>query len=104
MFSVHIIELSHSPGDDEDRTSLAFHGFETAQQAQEFARRWLRDSLEELRRPNQSAAALRQAFFLFGESADVPEIGYSAISELDTFIQHPATPDERNWKALRPPQ
>jgi hypothetical protein len=56
--------------------------------AVEFARRWARDSLEELRKPNQSKEELQNVVYIFGEAAVVLDGDYSASSELDFFIDH----------------
>ncbi len=69
--------------------------------AKEFARRWARASLEELRKKNQSKDSLKKQWFIFGDDAVVLGSGYSASSELDFFIKNPAKPEEIDWKALK---
>nr|MDO8080179.1 hypothetical protein [Candidatus Freyarchaeota archaeon] len=75
-------------------------GFPTLELAIEFARRWVRDSLEDFRKPNQSKEELRKMWHNFGEDATVLGGDYSGGSELDFFIDHPATPEERDWKSI----
>jgi hypothetical protein len=86
---------------DEDG-SYTISGFPTFELAGEFARRWVRDSLEELRKPSISNEELRRSWFLFGEDAAVMGDEYFAGSqELDFFILNPATPEECDWKAIK---
>ena len=77
--------------------------FPTFELAKEFARRWVRDSVEELRAPGQSAEELRRRWFTFGEDASVlrGEPHYAGSHELDYFIAHTATPEERDWQAVK---
>lgn len=75
--------------------------FDNENDAREFARRWTRASLEELRRENQSKEDLKKQWSLFGDDAVVLGIGYSASSELDFFIKNPAKPEEIDWKTLK---
>jgi hypothetical protein len=91
----HYLEPEHELQVDE---------FATLEQAREFARRRVRDSLEELRRPGQSREELRSLWYAFGEDATVVSEcgGYRGSSELDCFIDHPATAEERDWLALYP--
>jgi hypothetical protein len=77
-------------------------GFDSLETASEFARRWVRDSVEELRKPGQSKGELRAAWFTFGEDAVVVGGDYAGAKELDFFIEHSATAQERYWQALRP--
>ncbi|MGQ9722243.1 MAG: hypothetical protein ACUVXA_13085 [Candidatus Jordarchaeum sp.] len=76
-------------------------GFPTLELAIEFARRWTRDSLESFRKPNQSKKELRKMWYMFGETAIVLDSDYSANSELDFFIDHPATLEERDWQSVK---
>lgn len=97
-YSIRIVENSHF---DDSEGIYLIEGFATFSLAAEFARRWVRDSLEELRRPNQSQDELRKLWFLFGEDAVVVGNHYSGSAELDFFIEHPATPEERDWAAIK---
>lgn len=98
-FSVLIIDMyNHDPAGD-----YVIGGFPTFALAKEFARRWVRGSVEELRRPGQSQDELRRLWFMFGEDASVlgGEPHYAGSHELDYFVAHPATRDERDWQAIR---
>ncbi len=98
-FGVLIVEMSHY-GDVEGERLVA--GFPSFALAREFARRWVRDSLEELRGAATNDEELRCAWALFGEDAIV--IGaerYAGSHELDDFISQPATPEERDWQAIQ---
>ena len=98
-FSVLIIDMfRHDPEED-----YLVGGFPTFELAKEFARRWVRDSVEEQRQPGQSKEELRRRWFIFGEDASVlgGEPRYVGSHELDFFIEHPARPEERDWQAVR---
>ncbi len=95
LYSVRIIEMSHYHDPDNERDH---DGFPSAELAKEFARRWVRDSLEELRKPGQTAEELREMWFIFGEDAFTE--GYKGSDELDYFIAHPATAEECDWESV----
>ena len=97
-YSVLIIDLfRHDPSED-----YVVGGFPTFELAKEFARRWVRDSVEEHRKPGQSSEDLRRMWHIFGEDASVlgGEPHYAGSHELDYFIEHPASPEERDWRAV----
>jgi hypothetical protein len=80
-------------------------GFETLMQANAFARRYVRDSVERCRAPGASAKEVLEAWFAYGEDADVPdagEAGWRSATELGDFVDHPAGTEERDWRALDP--
>ena len=80
-------------------------GFETLMQANAFARRYVRDSVERCRVPGASAKEVLEAWFAYGEDADVPgagEAGWRSANELGDFVDHPASTEERDWRALDP--
>ena len=98
-YSVLIIDMFHyDPKED-----YVIDGFPTFELAKEFARRWVRDSVEEQRRPGQSSEDLRRMWHAFGEDASVlgGEPHYAGSHELDYFIEHPATSEERDWQAVK---
>jgi hypothetical protein len=98
-YSVLIIDMfQYDPQED-----YAIDGFPTFELAKEFARRWVRDSVEEQRKPGQSKEDLRKMWLTFGEDASVlqGEPHYAGSHELDYFIEHPASPEERDWRAVR---
>ncbi len=98
-YSVLIIEMSRYMDEEGERE---VRGFATWELAREFAQRWVRDSLEEQRRPGQSCEQLRKMWLMFGDDAVV--IGgasYAASDELDYFIANPATREERDWQSIK---
>ncbi len=94
-YSVRIIEMAHAQDPENERD---YEGFPTPELAREFARRWVRDSVEELRTPEQAAGELRTLWFVFGEDALTD--GYKGSDDLVYFIEHPATRRERDWVAV----
>lgn len=98
-YSVLIIDMfNYDPEDD-----YVIDGFPTFELAKEFARRWVRDSVEEQRKPGQSKEELRKMWLTFGEDASVleGEPHYAGSHELEYFIEHPASAQERDWKVIR---
>jgi hypothetical protein len=97
-YSVLIIDMSY----DEEK-NFVVEGFPTVELANEFARRWVRDSVEELRGVNQTKEEVRHLWYIFGEDASVlgGEPHYAGSHELDYFIEHPATREERDWQAIK---
>lgn len=98
-YSVLIIDMSHYM---DEESEYRIDGFPSFELAREFVRRWVRDSVEELRSPDQSADELRKSWFMWGEDAFV--IGgksYAGSHDLDFFIANPATAEERDWKAIK---
>ena len=77
--------------DDPDH-EIEVPGFLSRDDAITYARRRTRRSLEELRKPGQSPAALRDLWLTLGEDCRVvgPEgVVYRASAELEHFIRHP---------------
>lgn len=99
-WSVLVIDMFHYM-DPEDGERLVA-GFLNPEDAIEYARRRTRSSVEECRPSASDAAALRTAWFMFGEDCIALDIGYKGFAELDEFIAHPATPDEIDWVSLEP--
>jgi hypothetical protein len=97
-YSVLIIDMSYI-----DEKNFVVQGFPTLQLANEFARRRVRDSVEELREPNQTQGDLRRLWHTFGQDASVlgGEPHYAGSHELDYFIEHPATGEERDWQSIK---
>lgn len=96
--SVLIIDMSYDSEKD-----FVVGGFPTAELANEFARRWVRDSVEALRAANQTREELRRMWHMFGEDASVlgGDPHYAGSHELDYFIDHPATAAERDWQEIK---
>ena len=97
-YSVLIIDMfRYDPEED-----YVIDGFQTFELAKEFARRWVRDSVEEYRQPGRSKEELRGMWYTFGEDAVVQgETVYVGSHELDYFVEHPATAEERDWQAVK---
>jgi hypothetical protein len=86
-YSVLVIDMSYDGEKD-----FVVEGFPTVQLANEFARRRVRDSVEELRGLNQANEDVRRTWHMFGEDASVVggEPHYAGSHEPDYFIEHPA--------------
>ena len=78
--------------------------FAEADIAREFARRWVRATLEEMRDRAMSGDELIDLWHVFGEDAVLAGGGYAGSAELAFLAEHPASAAETDWKALRPPQ
>jgi hypothetical protein len=99
---VRILDLS---GGAEDNIVEEIRGFPTLMQANAFARRYVRDSVERCRGPGLSSREVLDAWFAFGEDAEVLDAGESAWrsgTELSDFVDRPAGEEERDWRALDP--
>jgi hypothetical protein len=80
-------------------------GFTTLMQATEFARRYVRDSLERCRAPGMDPRDVLDTWFSFGEDAhliDAGEGAWQSATELHDFAARPARAEERDWRALDP--
>ncbi len=80
-------------------------GFPTLMQANAFARRYVRDSVERCRRPGLAPRDVLDAWFAYGEDAEVVEAGeagWRSGTELADFAHRPAAAEERDWRALDP--
>ena len=99
---VRILDLS---GGAEDNIVEEVAGFPTLMQANAFARRYVRDSVELCRGPGASAKEVLEAWFAFGEDAlvvDAEEGGWRSATELGDFVDKRAAVEERDWRALDP--
>ena len=99
---VRILDLS---GGAEDNIVEEIGGFPTLMQANEFARRYVRDSVELARAAGGSSREVLDAWFAFGEDAlviDAGEDGWRSANELSDFVDRPASAEERDWRALDP--
>jgi hypothetical protein len=99
---VRILDLS---GGAEDNVVEEVAGFPTLMQANEFARRYVRDSVERCRAPGLSPREVLDAWFAFGEDAEVmdaAEDGWRSAASLADFSERPADEEDRDWRALDP--
>ncbi len=99
---VRIVDLS---GGAEDNLVEEVAGFPTLMQANAFARRYVRDSVERCRAPGLNSRDVLDAWFAFGEDAEIdgqPEGAWRSATELADFGERPATEEDRDWRALDP--
>ncbi len=116
QFRVRIRDLT---GGAEDGIVEEVKGFLSLEEANEFARRYVRDSVELCRAPGLSPREVVEAWFAFGEDAEVLEAamdvaigaalvidaeagGWSSEVEVAFFAEEPAMEEERDWRALDP--
>jgi hypothetical protein len=99
---VRILDLS---GGAEDNIVEEIKGFPTLMQANAFARRYVRDSVERCRQPGMSAKEVLDIWFAFGEDAeivDAGDAGWRSANEMADFAARAADPEDRDWRALDP--
>ncbi len=99
---VRIIDLS---GGAEDNVVEEVGPFASIEEANTFARRYVRDSVERCRTPDLDAKAVLDAWFAFGEDAVVLEsgdAGWRSAAELHDFAARKASRGERDWRSLDP--
>lgn len=99
---VRILDLS---GGAENNIVEEIGGFPTLMQANQFARRYVRDSVERCRAPGLTGREVLDAWFAYGEDAEVvdaAENGWRSGTELSDFSEQPATAEDRDWRALDP--
>lgn len=101
--AVRILDLSGANGSDPVEV---VRGFETVAHANAFARRYVRDSLDRCRAPGMTSDEVLEAWFAYGEDAEVTGAGddaWRSASELRDFAEARAgDPEERNWRVLDP--
>ena len=99
---VRILDLS---GGAENNVVEEIGGFPTLMLANAFARRYVRNSVELCRAPGLTTKEVLEAWFAFGEDAEVldaGESGWRSATELGDFVDTPAGEEERDWRALDP--
>ena len=102
VWRVRILDLS---GGAEDNIVEEIGPFDTLDDANLFARRYVRDSFERCRAPGMDAKAVLDAWFAFGEDASVPEsaeAGWQSAAELHDFAARRANMADRDWRSLDP--
>lgn len=101
--SVRILDLSGANGDEPVET---VRGFGSLGHANTFARRYVRDSVERCRQRGMSGPQVLEAWFAYGEDAEVAgaETGaWSSKTELKDFSERPFPQgDQRDWRAIDP--
>src|ERR1019366_1129818 len=99
---VRILDLS---GGAEANIVEEIGGFPTLMHANAFARRYVRDSVERCRAPGMDTKQVLEAWFAFGEDAEVIDAGdgcWRSATELGDFVDRQATAEERDWRSLDP--
>lgn len=99
---VRILDLSAAP---DDNIIEEVRGFPSLMQANAFARRYVRDSIERCRAAGARGDDVLEAWRRWGEDAavvDAEDAGWRSASELAEFADAPAVEEERNWRALDP--
>lgn len=100
---VRILDLS---GGAEGGVVEEIAGFPTLMQANAFARRYVRDSVELCRTAGMSSREVLDRWFAFGEDAEVlnaPEGGaWKSATELHDFAARASGEEDRDWRALDP--
>jgi len=101
--AVRILDLSGANGSDPVEV---VRGFISVAHANAFARRYVRDSLERCRTDGMASDEVLEAWFAYGEDAEVVGAGddaWKSAAELHHFAgQRPADGEERNWRVLDP--
>lgn len=103
-WSVRIIDHSGASEQD-DNIVETVKEFVDLPHANAFARAYVRDSLERCRDGGATGRSVIEAWYAFGEDAQVVDAGdegWKSANELDDFSATPATPMERDWRAIDP--
>jgi hypothetical protein len=102
-YEVRIRDLSGGNGSEPVET---IRGFTTIEHANTFARRYVRDSVERCRMAGMDAKSVLDAWFAYGEDAEVAGAGdqaWRSAAELHDFAARPVQDrEERNWRILDP--
>ncbi len=101
--SVAIMDLSGANGSEPVEV---VRGFGSLGHANMFARRYVRDSVEICRARGMMPEQVIEAWFMFGEDAQVhgaPSGAWSSQAELKDFSERPLSESEqRDWRAIDP--
>lgn len=103
-WTVRIIDLSGASDADDDTVEVV-KDFIDLMHANAYARSYVRDSIERCRTPGASSKDVLENWFAFGENAEVVDAGddgWKSSTELEDFAASPATPMERDWRAIDP--
>ncbi len=97
-FTVHCGDFASE--EDEDDT-WEVEGFSTLATAQEYARRFIRAQIEDLRDEAETSAALKEIYLMWGEYAAAED--FDSAAWVDYCIAHPASRKaETDYDALDP--
>ncbi len=99
------VRITDHSAPHDDNVVEEIGGFSTLAHANEFARRYVRASIEACREPGMSAEEVVSAWLSFGEDASVPdaaEQGFIGQDVASLFAHQPPDPDSLNWRILDP--
>lgn len=100
-----VVRIIDQSGASEGDTVEEVKDFQDLMHANAFARAYVRDSIERCRVGGAAGREVIEAWFSFGEDAEVVDAGdngWKSANELDDFAANIATPMERDWRALDP--
>jgi hypothetical protein len=101
--AVRILDLSGANGSE---PLEVVRGFRSVAHANAFARRYVRDSLDRCRAGGMVGEEVLEAWFAYGEDAEVVGGGddaWKSATELHAFAEtRAADPEDRNWRVLDP--
>ena len=101
--TVRILDLSGANGSEPVEE---VSGFGSLGHANTFARRYVRDSIERCRGRGMAAPQVLEAWFAFGEDAEVTGVAegaWSSKTELKDFSERPLREAEQSdWRAIDP--
>ena len=96
-YSVKVLSMRDNQDDD---LNYFVHGFESLEEATEYATRRMRASVEAAR--GESDVATRQCWFESGEDCGVVSGTYRGSEHLDFYIANVATEEEDDYMVLEP--
>lgn len=99
--TAHAVRCGDHAGADDPEDAWEVTGFPSAAAALEYARRFVRAQVEDLRADTPDPAALREAYWQWGEYAETP--GFDLRAWVEHCIATPATRRaEMDYEALDP--
>jgi len=96
-YSVKVLSMRDNQDDD---LNYFVHGFESLEEATEYATRRMRASVEAAR--GESDVATRQCWFEWGEDCGVVSGTYRGSEYLDFYVANVATEEECDYMVLEP--
>lgn len=101
----YLVRIIDQSADSEDNVVEEIGPFHSVEDANRFARRYVRDSMERCRAQGMTSKEVLDAWFAFGEDATVPEAaeqGWRSAAELADFAERRAKLADRDWRSLDP--
>ncbi|MBF0382818.1 MAG: hypothetical protein HQL69_17495 [Magnetococcales bacterium] len=96
-YSVVLLDNWHHAQPDHE---WEISGFPNRELAVEYARRVVRNSVEQYRKPGVTEAEIIKEWSLGGDNAAVPGGYFYGADHVAFFAKNPATPEECDWKAI----